>query len=131
MPLGAVITKAGANDGVQTAEVLNSLVVRPPPAPPVEQLDPRALPLARADGAYGNGPSRQRALSEGFRLQAPGPGKTRTPGIGRIRSAVERGHAFLFQFGRIARRFDRAAGRYLAWIQMAACVILLRSGFVS
>ena len=111
MPLGAVITNAGANDGVQTAEVLNSMVVKPPPPLPVEQADPRALPIARADGAYGNEPSRERARSEGFRLQAPGRGKTRTPGIGRIRSAVERGHAFMFQFGRIARRFDRLAGR--------------------
>ena len=38
---------------------------------------------------------------------------------------------FFAQFGRVFRRFDRSARRYLAWIEMAACVILLRSGFVS
>ena len=33
--------------------------------------------------------------------------------------------------GEIFRRFDRSARRYLGWLEMAACVILLRSGFVS
>src|SRR5436853_2312232 len=32
MPLGAVITGANANDGVQTQAVLEALVVKPPPA---------------------------------------------------------------------------------------------------
>jgi hypothetical protein len=38
---------------------------------------------------------------------------------------VERCHAFLSQFGRIARRFDRLAHRYLAWVQLAAFVIFI------
>jgi hypothetical protein len=33
--------------------------------------------------------------------------------------------------GRLLRSFDRSAKRYLGWLEMAACVILLRSGFVS
>jgi transposase len=48
-----------------------------------------------------------------------------------IRSTVERCQNVFAQFGRVLRRFDRSARRYLAWIEMAACVILLRSGFVS
>jgi hypothetical protein len=51
--------------------------------------------------------------------------------VGKIRNAVERCHNFFAQFGRVFRRFDRSARRYLAWLEMAACVILLRSGFVS
>jgi hypothetical protein len=35
----------------------------------------------------------------------------------------------LCQFGRVARRFDRLAIRYLGWIQLAACVIFIRAGF--
>ena len=134
MPLGATITKAGANDGVQTQDVLESLVVTPPHAEvPVDRPDQRDLPRARADGAYGNRPTQARAEAAGFRMQAPKRGKTRVPGVGRIRCAVERCHAFLAQFGRIARRLDRKVRRYLGWVQLAACIIFLRhedNGFV-
>jgi transposase len=130
MPLGVTVTRAGANDGCQTHKVLASLVVKPPaPEAPAAAPDERALPTAQADGAYGNGPSRARARASGFRLQAPGRGERR-PGLGKVRNAVERCHNFFAQFGRVFRRFDRSARRYLAWLEMAACVILLRSGFV-
>jgi transposase len=131
MPLGVIVTGANANDGCQTEDVLNHLVVRPPAAElPVAQVDPRSLPRAQADGAYGNKPTHKRARRAGFRLQAPKRGQAR-PGVGKIRNAVERCHNFFAQFGRVFRRFDRSARRYLAWLEMAACVILLRSGFVS
>ena len=96
MPLGAVITGANANDGQQTGDLLGAMVIQPPP--PDEQPatpDVRDLPSARGDGAYGNEPTRQRAAAKGFRMRAPRRGQTRLSGIGRIRSAVERGHAFL------------------------------------
>jgi hypothetical protein len=134
MPLGAVISAANVNDSVKTGEVLASLVVQPPAAEmPVDPADARDLPHARADGAYGNRPSAERAAAAGFRMEAPKRGRTRQPGVGRIRCAVERCHAFLSQFGRIARRWDRNAKRYLGWVQLAACVIFLRhdaNGFV-
>ena len=134
MPLGAVISAANVNDSVKTQAVLESLVVKPPAAEvAVAQPDPRDLPHARADGAYGNRPSKERAANAGFRMEAPRRGKARQPGVGRIRCAVERCHAFLAQFGRIARRFDRKSERYLAWVQLAACIIFLRhedNGFV-
>jgi putative transposase len=130
MPLGAVITGANANDGQQAGDLLQALVIQPPPPeyqPPAP--DFRDLPSARGDGAYGNEPTRQRAAAQGFRMRAPSRGQTRLPGIGRIRSAVERGHAFLSQFGRIVRRLDRIASRYLGWVQLAACMIFIRAGF--
>jgi hypothetical protein len=134
MPLGAVVTAANVNDSTQTQAVLEALVVRPPAAEaPVPKPDPRDLPRSRADGAYGNRPSQTRANAGGFRMAAPKRGKTRQPGVGRIRCAVERCHALLSQFGRIARRFDRAVRRYLGWVQLAACVIFVRhdaNGFV-
>lgn len=130
MPLGVTVTPAGANDGCQTHKVLAALVVDPPrPETPVGTPDPRSLPTARADGAYGNGPSRGRAASQGFRLYAPGRGEKR-PGVGKVRNAVERCHNFFAQFGRVARRFDRSARRYLGWCQLAAAIILVRSDFV-
>src|SRR5262249_54109494 len=73
MPLGVVLTGASANDGVQTKDALQALVVRPPE--PERQasapVDHRSLPTAQADGAYGNRPTRQRAQEAGFRMQAP------------------------------------------------------------
>jgi len=134
MPLGAVVSAANVNDSVETQAVLESLVVKPPPAEaPVGPPDRRDLPRSRADGAYGNRPSTERAATAGFRLAAPKRGKPRQPGVGRIRCAVERCHALLSQFGRIARRLDRIAKRYLHWVQLAACVIFVRhdaNGFV-
>lgn len=122
------MTTAGANDGVQTQAVLEAMVLQPPrPEVPVPQPDPRDLPRARGDGAYGNQPTTDRAAAAGFRMQAPKRGRSRQPGIGRIRSAVERGHALLAQFGRIGRRLDRCARRYLGWIELAACVIFVRA----
>lgn len=114
--------------------MLASLVVRPPAAErPNAAPDPRDRPRARADGAYGNGPTAARAAAAGFRMIAPKQGQPRRKGLGRVRCAVERGHALLAQFGRIARRFDRLSRRYLGWVQLAACVIFLRAdanGFV-
>jgi transposase len=134
LPLAAVVSAANVNDGVKTRAVLESLVVRPPAADvPVAVPDPRDLPHARADGAYANRPSQQRAAAAGFGLEAPKRGRPRPAGVGRIRCAVERCHAFLSQFGRVARRLDRLARRYLGWVQLAACVIFLRhdaNGFV-
>jgi transposase len=129
LPLGAVITKAGANDGVQTQAVLEAMVLQPPPpeTPPASPADPRDLPRARADGAYGNRPTSARANQAGFRMQAPKRGRARQPGLGTIRCAVERGHAFLSQFGRIACRLDRLSKRFLGWVQLAASIIFLRA----
>lgn len=128
MPLGAVITKAGANDGVQTQELLESMVVQPPPPETkVAEPDFRDLPHARADGQYGNRPTQARANAAGFRMLAPKRGHTREPGLGRIRSAVERGHNWFAQFGRIARRLDRLTRHYLGWVQLAASIIFLRA----
>jgi len=131
MPLGVVLTGANANDGVQAQDALQALVVWPPepewPAPP--PVDNRSLPTAQADGAYGNGPTRQRARAAGFRMQAPKRGERR-PGVGKVRNAVERCHNFFAQFGRVARRLDRSGSRFLGWVQLAACIILIRSGFV-
>ena len=129
MPLGAAITGANAADGSQTGLVLQQLVVHPPEAESSanESLSKAAL---HGDGAYGNAPARNAADVAGFRMLAPSRGQTRLPGVGRIRSAVERCHAMLSQFGRVVRRWDRAAWRYLAWVQLAACFIFVRRGFV-
>ena len=130
MPLGGVITGANAAEGCQAQDVLEALVVQPPqPEQPVTAVDPRSLPQARADGAYGNGPTRRRAEAAGFRMPAPSRGQ-KPPGVGKMRQSVERCQNFFAQFGRVARRWDRSARRYLGWVELAACIIFIRSGFV-
>lgn len=130
MPLAATVTAAAANDGQQAGDVLRELVIQPPSAESLDPVnDPLNLPGAKADGAYGNAPTTERAAAAGFRMRAPKRGQARLPGVGRIRCAVERGHAFLSQFGRIVRRFDRDARRYLGWVELAACIIYIRAGF--
>jgi transposase len=128
LPLAAVVTAANVNDGTQTQAVLQALVLTPP-APVVANAAPdeRDLPHVRADGSYGNRPARQRAQRAGFRMLAPSQGQPRRKGLGRVRSAVERGHAALAQFGRVGRRLDRLTRRYLGWVELAACVIFLRA----
>jgi hypothetical protein len=130
MPLGVVITGANANEGCQADDLLRALVVQPPaPEHPVAAVDVRSLPTARADGSYGNRPTQQRAQAAGFRLRAPRRGQ-KAPGLGVIRQSVERCHNFFAQFGRVARRWDRSARSFLGWVQLAACIIFIRSGFV-
>ncbi|HYQ91685.1 MAG TPA: hypothetical protein VES89_06320 [Candidatus Competibacteraceae bacterium] len=125
------MTPANANDGCHAQDLLTALVVSPPrpTTPPPVEPEVQSFPTAQADGAYGNRPARQRAKAVGFRLQAPSRGQ-RQLGVGKICQAVERCHNFFAQFGRIGRRWDRSAQRFLGWIELAACVIFLRSGFV-
>ncbi len=128
MPLGATVTGANANDGVQAGAVLTALVVRPPaPDLPPAVTDERSRPTVHADGAYHNGPTRRRIADAGFRLRPVRKGRK---GVGRVRQAVERCHNFLAQFGRLRVRLDRTRRRYLNWVELAACVIYIRSGFV-
>ena len=130
MPLGVVVTPANAHDGCHTQELLAAVgVPPPPPTTPPGVPDPRSFPTAQADGAYGNRPAWQRAQAAGFRVQAPSRGQ-RQPGVGKSRPAGERCHHFFAPFGRSGRRLDRSAQRFLGWIELAACVIFLRSGFV-
>src|SRR5207244_2773103 len=82
MPLGAVVTAAGANDGVQAGDLLAAMVVQPPPADAANpDPDRRDLPTARADGAYANAPTDDRAAAAGFRVRAPRRGRPRVKGV--------------------------------------------------
>ena len=131
MPLGVIVTGAKAKDGCQTEDGLRALGITPLVAESQGPCrDPRDCPRAPPDGAYGNGPSQEGAERAGLRLQAPQRGKAQAGG-GKMRNAVARCHNFLAQFGRSFRRFARSARHYWGWRELAACVILLRSGFVS
>lgn len=135
LPVGACVCGANRQDATFTGEALASVVLPPegptPPGEPATPPDDRSMRRLRADGNFaGKKPTREAARSRGYRLYAPDVrrGQSRK-GLGRIRSSVERCHALLNQFGRVARRFDRRERRYLGWVQLAACVIFMRQGF--
>jgi transposase len=156
LPLGAVVCEANRQDASFTGEALASVVLpvpgtwpRVPVAPACPQAnarrskaqrrqwqqqwqdpagDVRAMAYLRGDGNFAKVPARAAAKGQAYRLWAPGPGQSRR-GLGRIRSSVERTHASMNQFGRIARRLDRDDRRYLAWAQLAACFVFMRRGF--
>jgi hypothetical protein len=81
------------------------------------------MPVPPPAGAAGADPA------TGFRLRAAGRGHEE-PELGRIRPAVERCHDVFARFGRVARRWDRSARRFLGWVRLAACIIFIRSGFL-
>jgi hypothetical protein len=130
MPLGAAVAAANRQDCSSAAEALASLVVEPPGGGGGGHADPRALPTAIGDGNYAYAPTRAAARDVGFRLRAPARGERRTPGLGRVRVPVEHGHALLNQFGRLARRLDRSLRMFRMWVELAACLIYIRAGFV-
>lgn len=131
MPLGLCVVPANRQDATYTAAAIEALVVAPPPVdlPPPAPVDPRSLCRLTGDGNFAKQPAREAAACRGFRLWAPRIGQSRQ-GLGPLRQAVERGHHFLNQFGRIARRLDRHAAMYLMWGHLACTIIYLRSGFV-
>jgi hypothetical protein len=157
LPLGAVVCGANRQDASFSAAALSSVVIDPPADRPAAaslmpgkglrrdgkqsrgqlqklkqilhgQPDVRALPYVRGDGNFAKIPAQAQARQQGFRLWAPKP-RTARVGLGRVRSSVERAHALLNQFGRVARRFDRRANWYLGWVQLACCIIFMRQGF--
>jgi hypothetical protein len=157
LPVGACVCGANRQDAAFVGAALAGLVLecparRPYPTVPADRTDfrgklkrsslreyrealergpdVRAMPYLRADGNFAKAPARAKAKQQGYRLWAPDKHKGQSRrGLGRIRSSVERAHALLNQFGRIFRRLDRTERWYLAWVQLACCVIFMRQGF--
>ena len=87
--------------------MLQALVGQPPAAESALSCeDPLGVPRVQAEGAYGNGPIRERVQRAGFQLPVPSRSKAQ-PGVGAIRNAVERCHNGFAQCGRVFRRCDR------------------------
>lgn len=130
MPLSIVVRGANRPDGQQIERLLDARVIEPPaPLHGGRGTDRRSWPTVQGDGAYGDRKSRKRALQARFRVRAPRR-RERLPRLAWVRQSVERCQNFFAQFGRLARRLDRSAGRYVAWAELAACVIFIRAGFV-
>jgi transposase len=132
MPIGLCVTPANRQDATYTGQVIDTLVLRPhqPDTPATQPVDFRSMPRLTGDGNFAKAPAIAAAAQRGFRLWAPRIKQSRK-GLGRLRQGVERGHNFLNQFGRIARRWDRRERMYLMWGHLACAIIYIRAGFVT
>lgn len=88
-----------------------------------------------ADRAYDGAPVRQPLLDQGVELVIPSPAHRKhpvpcPPELYRLRHKVENYFRKLFDFRRIATRYDKLAKCYLACVHLVASIVLLR-GFVN
>jgi transposase len=132
VPLASIISEANRTDMKRLGAVLDAQVV---PAPVV--CDAQGQPLPRdlcLDRGYAYDTCRQEAAARGYRphippkasaaqpLPAPGA-PARHPAR---RWVVEVGHAWFNRFRRLLIRWDKKAANYLAFVQLAACLIISR-----
>jgi transposase len=84
-----------------------------------------------ADKAYDGAPIRDALVADGVKISIPSPKNRRRKSrclrrFYRQRHKVENYFRKLFDFRRVATRYDKLAQCYLAFVHMAAVVVLLR-----
>lgn len=132
MPLACIISEANRTDMKRLEAVLDAQVIEAPLATDADGLPvPRDLCL---DRGYDYDACRDTAAAHGYRPHIP-PKATAAqplppPGDPARHPArrwvVEVGHAWFNRFRRLLIRWDKKAANYLAFIQLAACLIISR-----
>ena len=84
-----------------------------------------------ADKAYDGNPIRDRLRADGVKICIPSPSHRRVKArclrrFYRLRHKVENYFRKLFDFRRVATRYDKLARAYLAFVHLAAVAILVR-----
>lgn len=84
-----------------------------------------------ADKAYDGNPIRELLATEGVRITIPSPSNRRVKARWlrrhyRLRHRIENYFRKLFDFRRVATRYDKLARSYLAFVHVAAVVVLVR-----
>lgn len=104
------------------------------PVPEVMQQASCAGNITRvtADRAYDGDPIRRPLLEQGIEVVIPSPSHRRKPAccpprLYRLRHKVENYFRKLFDFRRVATRYDKFANCYLAFVHIVATTVLLRS----
>jgi putative transposase len=132
VPLACVVSEANRTDMKRLGAVLDAQVVVAPVETDADgQPQPRDLCL---DRGYDYDACRAEAAARGYRphippkasaaqpLPPPGDPARHPP----RRWVVEVGHAWFNRFRRLLIRWDKKAANYLAFIQLAACLIIYR-----
>lgn len=130
--MACVISEANRTDMKRLGTLLDAQLVAAPPA-----TDAAGQPVARElclDRGYDYAACRETAAAHGYRahippkasaaqpLPPPGDPARHPP----RRWVVEVGHAWFNRFRRLLIRWDKQAEHYLAFIQLAACLIIYR-----
>ena len=104
------------------------------PVPELIEEASRAGTIVRvtADKAYDGDPTRQPLLEAQIELVIPSPSTRKQPpayskDLYKLRHKVENYFRKLFDFRRIATRFEKLARCYLALVHLVAAIILLRN----
>lgn len=132
MPLACIISEANRTDMKRLGALLDAPVIEAPVA-----MDADGQPLLRdlcLDRGYDYDACRETAAAHGYRphippkasaeqpLPPPGDPARHPP----HRWVVEVGHAWFNRFRRLLIRWDKQAVNYLAFVQLAACLIIYR-----
>ena len=132
MPLACILSEANRTDMKRLGALLDAQLVE---APPVTDADGQPvlcdLPL---DRGYDYDACRETAVAHGYRPHIPPKASAAQPlpppdapaRHPARRWVVEVGHAWFNRFRRRLIRWDKKATNYLAFIQLAACLIIYR-----
>jgi putative transposase len=132
VPLACIISEANRTDMKRLGALLDAQFVT---APVVQNLDGQPIPRELClDRGYDYDACRETAVAHGYRAHIPPKASAaqplpppRDPARHPARRwVVEVGHAWFNRFRRLLIRWDKKAANYLAFIQLAACLIIYR-----
>lgn len=132
MPLACIISEANRTDMKRLAALLDAPIREAPQA-----CDEAGHPLPRdlcLDRGYDYDACRETATAHGYRPHIPPTASAEQPlpppgdpaRHPARRWVVEVGHAWFNRFRRLLIRWDKQAANYLAFIHLAACLIIYR-----
>ena len=131
-PLACIISEANRTDMKRLEALLDAQLVAAPQLSDADgPADPRDLCL---DRGYDYDACRETAVAHGYRPHIPPTASAERPlpppgdpaRHPARRWVVEVGHAWFNRFRRLLIRWDKKATNYLAFIQLAACLIIYR-----
>jgi putative transposase len=132
VPLASIISEANRTDMKRLGALLDAQIVAAPVEPAANgQPIPHELCL---DRGYDYDACRETAAAHGYRPHIPPRASAQQPlpppgdpaRHPARRWVVEVGHAWFNRFRRLLIRWDKKATNYLAFIQLAACLIIYR-----
>jgi len=121
-PLGVVLSGANRHDSMMLAETLNAI----PTVRSGRRGRPRQRPAKlHADKGYDHRRCRDECRERGIQPRIARRGVDSSQHLGRHRWVVERTHAWLSQFRRLAMRYERRSDIHLAFVTLGCAIVCL------
>jgi transposase len=130
-PLAVWLSAANVNEGTLLKEVIDAIepIRRPRGRPGRPRTRPAKL---HADKGYASRANRQALRARGITPRIARPGIETSQRLGRHRWVVERTHAWLSRFRRLAIRYERRGDIHLAFLDLGCallCFNIWQKGF--